>query len=67
MNTLINQPELLKATGHKTKSSLEKCLRAQKVRFLYGKNGEIFTTLDALNAAMGLQSQTQEPESIEFF
>lgn len=36
-------------------SDLEDHLRKNGIRFLYGRNG-IYTTMDALNAAMGLQS-----------
>ncbi len=66
MNAIVTHDELIQATGCKTKSSLEKLLRAQKVRFLYGANGTIWTTADALNAALGLQSVEQPPEPIEF-
>lgn len=57
MSTIITHDELKAMTGCKTISALEKCLRQNGVRFLYGKeNNRIYTTIDALNAAMGLKS-----------
>ena len=66
MADLINHDQLQQATGCKTKESLEKTLRAQKVRFLYGQNGKLFTTLDAINAAMGIKPDEPETHDIEF-
>lgn len=55
MSTIVTPAELKAATGYDRPSDIEKCLRKNGVRFLYGKSG-IYTTIDALNAAMGLQS-----------
>jgi len=55
MSALVDINELKAVTGYKQASDVEKCLRKDGVRFLYGKAG-IYTTIDALNAAMGLQS-----------
>lgn len=55
MSAILNLDDLKTATGYKYASDVEKCLRKNGVRFLYGKTG-IYTTIDALNAAMGLQS-----------
>ncbi len=54
MSTIVTPEELKKATGYERQSDIEKCLRKNGVRFLYGKKG-IYTTIDALNAAMGIQ------------
>lgn len=63
---ILTQDDLKAATGCKTTSSLEDTLRKNGVRFLYGRNG-IYTTMDALNAAMGLQSgQEVVPKDDEF-
>lgn len=60
MNSAIVTPEQLKAaTGYDRPSDIEKCLRRNGVRFLYGKTG-IYTTVDALNAAMGLTPDGQD-------
>lgn len=66
MSKLITTTELKTATGCKRDSDLETVLRKNGVRFLFGKNG-IFTTVDAVNAAMGLQSQpvTDQADNIE--
>ncbi|MGR8931943.1 MAG: hypothetical protein ACU836_15020 [Gammaproteobacteria bacterium] len=63
---LINHEQLLDATGCKTKESLEKVLRSQKVPFLYGQKGRIFTTLTAVDAALGINNIKQEGADIEF-
>jgi hypothetical protein len=53
MSAIVTLDELKAATGCKRLGDLEKCLRQNGVRFLYGRNC-IYTTTDALNAAMGL-------------
>lgn len=53
MSTIVTPAELKAATGYERASDIEKCLRKNGVRFLYGKTG-IYTTIDALNAAMGI-------------
>ena len=42
--------------------NLEKCLKKNGVRVLYGKNGQPFTTLDAINAALGLKASGTREE-----
>ena len=64
MSALINLQNLKEATGYTRASDIEKCLRQNGVRFLYGKNG-VFTTTDAFNAAMGLQSGKLEFKETE--
>lgn len=63
---LINHDQLRAATGCKTRESLEKILREQKVRFLYGADGKLFTTVEAVNAAMGLSPAQEEIKEIDF-
>jgi len=55
MSTIVTYEELKAANNCTRLGDLEKCLRKNGVRFLYGKTG-IYTTVDALNAAMGLKS-----------
>jgi hypothetical protein len=52
---IVSFEDLKAATGCTRLGDLEDCLRKNGVRFLYGKKG-IYTTVDALNAAMGLSS-----------
>jgi hypothetical protein len=52
---IITLDDLKTVTGCQRLNEVEKQLRKNGVRFLYGKTG-IYTTIDALNAAMGLQS-----------
>ena len=53
---IVTLDQLKIATGYSSASAVEQCLRKNGVRFLYGKSG-IYTTVDALNAAMGLKSE----------
>ncbi len=55
MSNIVTSDDLKSATGYDRTADIEKCLRKNGVRFLYGKKG-IYTTIDALNAAMGLKS-----------
>ncbi|BBL58510.1 hypothetical protein [Methylomonas koyamae] len=67
MNKLINTEELKAAFGYQRPGDLERCLRQQGVKFLQGKDGPV-TTIDALNAALGisLSDLDEIPEPIEF-
>lgn len=58
MTAIVSFEQLQEATGYSQCSTVEKCLRKNGVPFLYGNNGKIFTTVDALNAAIGLKSST---------
>jgi len=64
-NLHLTTEQLKEATGCCRLSDLETTLRKNGVRFLYGKNGRIFTTLQAVNAAMGLSLQTGVKSEIE--
>jgi hypothetical protein len=63
---LLSYEQLQAGTGCKTRESLEKILRGQNVRFLYGKDGKPFTTITAVDAAMGLSPAQVETKEIEF-
>jgi len=62
MTTIVNSEQLQKATGYDRLGDIEKCLKKNGVRVLYGKNGAIITTIDTLNAALGLKAQTDNNE-----
>jgi hypothetical protein len=66
MARIITHEELKAATGFDNNAALEKCLRSQKIPVLYGKDGHVFTTLDAINNALGLKSIDQNNDKIEF-
>ena len=70
LNKLIENGDILgivKATGYKKRSMLEKCLIQQKIEFKYGQGGRIFTTVDAINVAMGiLNGQQKNTETLDF-
>lgn len=59
---IVHEEQLKQAFHCRQRGSLEKLLRSQGIRVLYGKNGEIVTTVDALNRAMGVVTQDQEDE-----
>lgn len=61
MSNLVTLAQLKTATGHTQTGKVEACLIKNGVRFLYGRNGGIFTTIDALNAAMGIGKDTLQP------
>lgn len=64
MNAIVTPADLKAATGYDRPSDIEKCLRKNGVRFLYGKTG-IYTTIDALNAAMGLKSDNPQQNNVD--
>ncbi len=66
MARIITHEELKAATGFDNNAALEKCLRSQKIPVLYGKDGHVFRTLDAINNALGLKSIDQNNDKIEF-
>jgi hypothetical protein len=49
---IIEQEQILSMTGYNNAGSAEKCLKDQGVPILHGKGGRIYTTIDALNAAL---------------
>ncbi len=62
MSALVSLDQLKEITGYKTAPAVEQCLVKNGVRFLYGRHG-IYTTVDAINAAMGINKETiQEQE-----
>lgn len=66
MPDLITLDQLKKATGHKTISGVERCLQKQGIKVIYGKKGFLFTTVDAINNALGINKETEPTETIEF-
>lgn len=62
MNAVIDEPELMQKTGYDTRAQLRACLEANGVKYMTGKRGRVFTTVDAFNAAMGL-AHTAMPAS----
>ena len=59
---LIDSEQLQKAIRYERLGDFEKCLKKNDVRVLYGKNGQPFTTLDAINAALGLKISSVREE-----
>lgn len=46
--------QLQEITGYKRAGDVERCLKRQGVRYLYGKDG-VWTTLEAVNEACGVK------------
>ncbi|WP_195880828.1 hypothetical protein [Methylomonas albis] len=55
MTAFVSIERLKIATGYDRPGDIERCLRKSSVRYLYGQGGKIFTTIDAINAPMGLK------------
>ena len=68
MEVLITLDHLKTATGYYRPADIERCMKKNGIRFLYGQGGKIFTTIDAINAAMGLKAQDSNitSEEIDF-
>lgn len=58
--------DLKRATGYSRQADVERCLKDQRIRFFWGKDG-IWTTLRALHAAHGLDcTEKQSAPEISF-
>jgi len=63
---LINQNELYKWLGFNQSIALKRCLDRNQIGYIIGKGGQICTTLDAVNAALGLSENNLDDIKIEF-
>lgn len=59
---LIQFDELQQVTGYTRQADVERCLQRQGVRFFRGRNGAIWTTLEALNVALGVSAPAANSE-----
>jgi len=66
MTHLITEPELMEALDCKQRAALERLLRDQGVRVLYGRQGRICTTLEAVNAALGIDLKRGTDGEVKF-
>jgi len=60
MNHLISIDDLKTATGYSNTADVERCLQKNGIPVIYGKKGHIFTTLDAINKALGIDAGQQQ-------
>lgn len=65
MSNIVQFEDLQKATKLKDCGRIEKKLKADGIRFFYGKKGVIYTTLDLINAAGGLSKVELNKEKSE--
>ncbi|WP_394713358.1 DUF4224 domain-containing protein [Desulfogranum marinum] len=67
---IISQETLADITGYSRTPEIAACLTRQGIRYLQGKRGRIFTTIEALNHAMGAtelhRQVTTANQEIEF-
>ena len=64
---IVTQQELMEATGYRQRRALERYLRSEKIAFYLGRNKTIWTTVDALNASLGIIRDTRvNPDDLEF-
>jgi hypothetical protein len=59
--SLLNEEALKAATGAKRRGDLARYLSRAGVPFQRGAGGAIWTSLDAINAALGLRTSAPEP------
>ena len=62
--SLITEPELMDWLSCRRRATLERLLRERGIRIVYGHKGAICTTLEAINASLGLEHK--QAERIEF-
>lgn len=62
ISCIISFEELKKVTGLKTPTAVAVSLTKSGVHFFCGRGGRPWTTEAALNAALGLRSQTTEKQ-----
>lgn len=63
---LLKEDDLADWTGHRQRTKLESWLRDRRIPYLYGKGGQIITTMAAINSSLLGNPATIPPESIEF-
>lgn len=62
---VLNCEELLRLTGFQRVADMQRCLDEQGVRYFKGRGGELWTTVDLLNAAGGLSNGAKLPAANE--
>ncbi len=66
MNTLIKEPELLEWLDFNQTAALKRCLDDNGIHYVIGRNGQVSTTLDAINSALGLTENHIDNIEIKF-
>jgi len=59
----LTYTQLTTLTGCKTPQELAADLAANNIKFFRGKRGRPWTTIEALNAALGIKPQPQQPQA----
>jgi hypothetical protein len=63
-NGIVTEAELYEATGYDTRGRLVSHLDREGIPFFAGSHGQIWTTLEAINAA--LKPETERKREVEF-
>lgn len=63
---LLKESDLLEWLGIEKRAALEKRLREKGIKIIYGRNGCVCTTLDAVNSAIGVHVDNNNYRDIEF-
>ena len=60
----INQDLLKELTGYKKPVEIAACLAKQGIPYFIGKRGRVWTTIDAVNAVMGVKINNDNQQDI---
>ena len=60
----INQDLLKELTGYKKPVEIAACLSKQGIPYFIGKRGRVWTTIDAVNAVMGVKINNDSQQDI---
>ena len=63
-NHTINQDQLKELTGYKKPVDIAACLAKQGIPYFIGKRGRVWTTIDAVNAVMGVKINNDNQQDI---
>lgn len=61
-NGIVTEPELMEATGYDQRGRLVSHLERCRIPFFAGNGGQIWTTLEAINAALKPETERREVE-----
>jgi len=63
---IVREHELMLATGYKTRTALARSLNINRIRYFTGRQGQIWTTRDLIQAAVSVGEPQEYEEDIEF-
>ena len=63
---VVLEHELMLATGYRTRTALARSLNINRIRYFTGRQGQIWTTRDLIQAAVSVGGPQENEEDIEF-